>query len=197
MKDDLTVSPGERHVLRVFTLDLDPEAAERMRNRPEAADPLAAVDPSLRHADRAAVAALFGLADIDPAHVELVDTAELGGLGLAAYLIEGDAAAEDQIAAARVRLDSLQGPVLIVTSAAFLDQPVTLRPAPGVTFVGRYAEDVPPVRFDPLPDASARGVIGGAGGVGSGPVGLSAISTLGIVVLVVLVLGAIVALVAG
>jgi hypothetical protein len=195
MTDDLTVPRGERHVLRVFALDMDPEAAERLRNRPEDADPLAAVDPALRHADRAAVAALFGLDDIDPAHVELLNTADLGGLGLAAYLTEGDAAAEDQIAADRARLDGLTGLVVTVTTAAFAALPVTLRPAPGLTLVGRYAQTVPPVRFDALPDASARGVLPGAGG--TGPAGRSAISTLGLVVLVVLVLGAIVKLVAG
>lgn len=194
MTDDLTVPRGERHVLRVFALDMDAEAAERLRNRPEGADPLAAVDPALRHADRAAVAALLGLADIDPAQVELVETAELGGLGLAAYLTDGDAAAEDQIAADRGRLDSLQGLVLTVTSAAFPALPVTLRPAPGVRLVGRYAQDVPPLRFDPLPDASARGAIGGTGGAGSAPKGRSMASMLGVVLMVVLLVAAVIAL---
>jgi hypothetical protein len=194
MTDDLTVPRGERHVLRVFTLEMDPEAEDRLRNRPETDDPLAAVDPSLRHADRATVAALLGVGDIDPAQVELVDTAELGGLGLAAYLTDGDAAAEDQIAADRSRLDGLRGLVLTVTSAAFPTLPVTLRPAPGMRLVGRYAEDVPPVRFDPLPDASARGVLGGAGGAGPAPKGRSMASMLGVVLLGVLLVAAVIAL---
>jgi hypothetical protein len=159
MPDKMTITPGERHVLRVFALDITPEAADRLRNRPDTDDPLARVDPSLRHADRAAVAALFGLDDIDPAQVELVETADLGDLGLAAYLIEGDAAAEAQIAADRARLDGLRGLVVTVPSAAFDLRPVTLRPAPQMTLIGTYAEDVPPVRFDPLPDASARGAV--------------------------------------
>ncbi len=197
MTDDLTILRGERHVLRVFALDMDPEAADRLRDRPEAADPLVAADPSLRHADRAAVAALFGLADIDPAHVELVDTRDLGGLGLAAYLTEADAAAEDQIAADRARLDGLRGLVLTVATAAFPALPVTLRPDPRVALIGRYAEDVPKVHFDPLPDGSARGTLTNGGAPGNAPKGRSAVSTLGIVVLVILVLAAVVKLVAG
>lgn len=157
MTDELIVSRAERHVLRVFGLDMDAEAAGQLRNQPETEDPLAHIDPSLRHADRRAVAALFGLDNIDPTRVELVDTADLGEVGLAAYLIEGDSAAEGQIAADRTRLDAVRGLVVTVPSAAFVARPVTLRPAPGMTLIGSYTEDVPPVRFDPLPDASARG----------------------------------------
>lgn len=197
MTDDLTLPRGERHVLRVFALEMDPEAADRLRNRPEPSDPLTAVDPSLRHADRAVVAALFGVSDIDPAQVELVDTGDLGELGLAGYLIEGDAAAEDQIAADRARLNGLCGLVVIVPSAAFPSLPVTLRPAPEMTLIGRYAEDVPPVRFDPLPDASAKGVIGTAPKMTVAPKRGGSMTSLGIILLVVLVLAAIVKLVAG
>ena len=157
MSAPLTVPRGERNVLRVFALDMDRAEVERLRNRPADADPLARVDPALGHADRAAVAALFGLPDIDPAHVEIVDTDDLSELGLAAYLTEGDAAAEHQIAADRPRLDALRGQVLTVSSAAFPDRPVTLNPVPALTLVGTYAEDVSPVRFDPLPSDSAKG----------------------------------------
>lgn len=156
MPNDLIVSRDEQHILRVFALDMDDDDADRLRNRPHGADPMARIDPSLRHSKRAAVAALFGLDDIDPARVELVDTEDLGDLGLAAYLIEGDAAAEGQIAADRARLDGVRGLVVTVPSSAFALRPVTLRPVPGMFLIGSYAEDVPPVRFDPLPDASAR-----------------------------------------
>ena len=156
MQNELIVSRDEQHILRVFALDIDADDADRLRNRPHGADPMARIDPSLRHANRAAVAALFGLDDIDPARVELVDTEDLGDLGLAAYLIEGDAAAEGQIAADRARLDGVRGLVVTVPSSAFAVRPVTLRPVPGMFLIGSYAEDVPPVRFDPLPDASAR-----------------------------------------
>ena len=197
MADDLTIARGERHVLRVFTLEMDAEAAARLRNRPEIDDPLVRFDPSLRHADRAAVAALFGLDDIDPAQVELVDTADLAEIGLASYLIEGDAAAEDQIAADRARLDGLRGLVVTVPSAAFPTRPVTLRPAPGLALIGRYAEDAPPVRFEPLPDASARGSVArpGAGGAPGQRhrTGLLA----GVAVLAVLLLAAVVTLLIG
>jgi hypothetical protein len=47
--------------------------------------------------------------------------------------------------------------VLTVSSAAFPDRPVTLNPVPALTLVGIYAEDVSPVRFDPLPSDSAKG----------------------------------------
>jgi hypothetical protein len=157
MSGALTIPRGERNVLRVFTLAMDGAEVERLRNRPAKADPLARVDPALGHADRAAVAALFGVSDIDPAHVEIVDTDDLSELGLAAYLTEGDAAAEHQIAADRTRLDALRGHVLTVSSGAFPDRPVTLNPVPALTLVGTYAEDVSPVRFDPLPSEGAKG----------------------------------------
>lgn len=160
MSDMLTIPRGERHVLRVFALDMTKSEVERLRNRPATSDPLAEVDPSLRHADPAQVAALFGLNRIDPAQVEIVETDALTGVGLAGYLIEGDSAAEAQISADRARLDALNGHVLTVTSAAFPDRPVTLHPVAALSLVGAYAEDVEPVRFDPLPSESARGSLG-------------------------------------
>jgi len=197
MPDDLTIARGERHVLRVFALDMAADVAERLRNRPETDDPLARIDPSLRHADRAAVAALFGLDDIDPARLELVDTADLGEIGLAAYLIEGDAAAEARIAADRARLDGVRGLVLTVPSAAFALRPVTLRPAPQMTLIGTYAEDVPPVRFEPLPDASARGSVTGPTAAGATGQQRSTGLVVGVVLLAALLLAALVVVLNG
>jgi hypothetical protein len=159
----LTIPRGERHVLRVFALDMGKAEVERLRNRPSTPDPLASVDPALRHADPAQVAALFGLSQIDPTQVEIVDTDDLPELGLAAYLTEGDAAAEAQIAADRARLDALRGHVLTVTSAAFPKLPVTLNPVSALSLIGTYAEDMTPVRFDPLPSEGAKGTRGTAG----------------------------------
>jgi len=91
--------------------------------------------------------------------VELVDIADLEGVGLARFLIEGDGASEAQIAADQPRLDALQGQVMVVASGAFDPAGARLNPDAAVTLVGVYREDVPGVRFEPLPDAGARGVL--------------------------------------
>ena len=139
--EGLVLPEGERHVLRVFTLNLP---AAEVAQLPDKADLLAA---------------LLGVEVLDAAGVEVFDLADLAGLGLAAYLVEGNGAAEAQIAADRDRLDALTGAVLILHSAAFEGRATRLHPDPRLRLIGTYSEDPPPVRFEPLPDAAARGLL--------------------------------------
>jgi len=138
MSDPLHIPPGERHILRVFALSLP--------------------DPARLAGDGPALAALLGLPQIDPAGVEVFETADLSGVGLSTYLTEGDGVAEEALAADRDRLDALKGWVLILRSEA-VTGPVTLAPAAALTFLGRYGEDIRPVRFEPLPSAAAEGLL--------------------------------------
>jgi len=144
MTNGLTVAPGERHVLRVFALDMPDEAAERLRDAPGR--------------DRA-LGALLGVDRLDPGQVEILNTADLAGVGLAQYLTEGDGAVEAQVAADRGRLDALTGRSSPVRSGAFGEGGMQLHPGPQARLVGTYREDVQPVHFEPLPDAGARGTI--------------------------------------
>ncbi|GAB1480183.1 hypothetical protein MASR2M74_27580 [Paracoccaceae bacterium] len=139
--EGLVLAEGERHLLRVFTLKLPADEVAQLSGKADL------------------LAALFGVDALDAAGVELFDLADLAGLGLAAYLVEGNGAAEGQIAADRDRLDALTGAVLILHSAAFDGRAIRLHPDPRLRLIGTYGEDLPPVRFEPLPDAAARGLL--------------------------------------
>lgn len=137
----LTIPAGERQVLRVFALDLPREQALELIGQPDV------------------LAGLLGVA-VDPAGIEVFDVADLAGVGLVTYLIEGDGAAEAQIAADRARLAALSGFVMIVRSQAFAGHAAELRLDACLTPIGRYGEDVPVVQFEPLPNAAAVGLTG-------------------------------------
>ena len=135
----VTIPAHERDGIRVFSARLPPEELKR---------------------DKAGLAAdLLGDTDLDPAFIEIFDTADLSGLGLAGYLTEGLGVPDAALAADRARLDALQGPVLILLSKALHGRAVTLSPDPRLTLVGTYAEARPPVHFEPLPTAAAEGTL--------------------------------------
>lgn len=133
---NLTIPAHDRDGVHVFTAKLTADDLRR---------------------DKARIAAeLLGDPDLDPAFVELFDLADLTGVGLSGYLVEGLG-----VPAATIpdpaRLDALTGPVLILLSKALHGRAVTLTPDPRLTLVGTYAEDRPPVHFEPLPSAAAQG----------------------------------------
>jgi hypothetical protein len=144
MTNGLTVAPNERHVVRVFALDISDDEAARLR--------------AGAGRDRA-MGALLGVGRLDPGHVEIIDTADLAGVGLAQFLIDGHGAAEAPIAADRGKLDALDGPVMVVTSGAFDPAGATLHPTADARLIGTYREEVPEVHFEPLPDAGAKGTL--------------------------------------
>lgn len=134
----LTIPAHDRDGVRVFTAKLT-------------ADDL--------HRDKARLAAdLLGDPDLDPAYVEIFDLADLSGVGLSGYLTEGLGVPEAAISDP-ARLDALTGPVLILLSKALHGREVTLTPDPRLTLIGTYAEELPPVHFEPLPAAAAQGML--------------------------------------
>lgn len=135
----VSIPAHDQHGLRVFTARLTPE--------------------DLRRDKAALVAALLRDPDLDPAFVEIFDLADLSGVGLAGYLTEGLGVPDAAVAADRTRLDALQGPVLILLSKALHGRAVTLTPDPRLTLVGTFAEASPPVHFEPLPTAAAKGTL--------------------------------------
>ncbi len=147
MSAGLTIADNDSHRLWVFALNMTPD---------EVAGLLASDHPA-DHRDP--VAALLGVDVLDRRLVEIFDTADLAGLGLAGYLKSGNAIPEAQLAPDRPRLESLQGPVLILLAGAFPNRPVTLRPDPRLTLIASYAEEVPKVEFEPLPNAAAKGIL--------------------------------------
>lgn len=135
----LTIPAHDRNGVRVFAARLTPEDLKRDKAR--------------------LVGELLGDPDLDPAFVELFDLADLSGLGLPGYLAEGLGVPETALAADRARLEAVTGPVLILLSKALHGRAVTLTPDPRLTLVGTYAEERPPVHFEPLPTAAAQGTL--------------------------------------
>ena len=129
----------ERDRVRVFSAALPPEDLQR--------------DKALL------VPVLLGDPDLDPAYVELFDVADLSDIGLAGYLNEGLGVPDAALARDRNRLMTLTGPVLILLSKALHGREVRLTPDPRLTLIGTYTEDRPPVHFEPLPTAAAKGVL--------------------------------------
>lgn len=135
----LTIAPHDRQGVHVFTAELAPAEMQ---------------------GDTAALASgLLGLSNLDPAFVELFDTADLSSLGLSGYLAKGLGVPDAQIAPQRARLDALQGPILILLSSALHGRGATLTPDPRLTLIASFTEDRPPVHFEPLPSAAATGTL--------------------------------------
>lgn len=120
----------------------------------------AALSPEEMAGDKARLApALLGDADLDPTHVELFDVADLSDVGLTGYLTEGLGVSDVALAPDRARLDEVTGPVLILLSRALHGRAATLTPDPRLSLIGTYAEERPPVHFEPLPSPSAHGIL--------------------------------------
>jgi hypothetical protein len=135
----LFVPAHDRLGVRVFTAALPPEEMQR---------------------DKASlVLKLLGDPDLDPAYVELFDVADLSDIGLAGFLSEGLGVPDVALEADRALLQGLKGPVLVLLSKALHGRAVTLTLDPRLSLIGTYAEDRPPVHFQPLPTAAAEGVL--------------------------------------
>ena len=128
-----------RDTLLLFALDLPVEAVEVLRG------------------DAGAMARALGLPSLAPHRVEVVDLADLTGLGLATYLTEGLGLDPGQITADRAQIDALRGPVLILQTGAAI--PGALAPAPALRLIANYPLPTAPIRFEPLPDAAATGLL--------------------------------------
>ena len=142
----LSVAEQERGMIRVFALDMPERDLARLT------DP-GKTDPS----PQATVAMLVGLDWLEEGGFEIFETDMLGELGLAGYLRDGGGVAEETLATAKMRLNAYDGPVLILYSRAFGGKPATLTPGPGVTHLGSFAEESPPVIYEKLPSAAAKG----------------------------------------
>ncbi|MFM7333350.1 MAG: hypothetical protein ACKO1H_02890 [Tabrizicola sp.] len=135
----LTIPAHDRLGVRVFAAKLTPEDLQR---------------------DKARLAeALLGDPDLDPAFIEIFEVADLSGVGLSGYLSDGLGVPDAALARDRARLDALEGPVLILLSRALHGREVTLTLDPRLSLVATYAEERPPVHFEPLPSVSAQSTL--------------------------------------
>ena len=152
----IPIPPNERHTLRVFALDMTLAEVAALRDTDAVLTPGQVVLPLRPDAAEH----LLGV-QVDVAQVDVFHSDDVEAIGLAAYLIEGNAVAETQIAADADMLDAYRGYVLAVRAQAFGGQAATLTPDPKLRLMGTYTEEAPPIRFEPLPTAAAKGVLAG------------------------------------
>ncbi|WP_120632344.1 hypothetical protein [Ruegeria sp. EL01] len=117
---DLTVSPQEHGVLRLFSLDMRPAEAKFLR------------EPS-------AVDQVLGVDDLDPGQIDIFPISDLEDLGLFGYLNDGCGVSDDQLNCDS--LDTVEGWVMVVRSAAFKNRAATLQPDPRVHLIGVFTEE--------------------------------------------------------
>jgi len=123
----LTVAAHEHGVIHVFAVN---RPAAQMRS-------------ALQLAGKDALAAeLLGI-PLVAGEVELFAVADLAGVGLRGYLADGYAVPTAQLDAARSKLDRLDGYVLLVFSAAFGGQDVTVPTVADATLIGSFGEQQP------------------------------------------------------
>ncbi len=145
MTDPLYVSAYENKCIRLFKVDITPEALEKLKNPKPDMPPYAA-----------AVAELVGLDWVDGTYAELFDLSDLEGLGLANYLLQGAGVSEAVITQHRDRLDALEGIVLILYTRAFEEKEVQLHPRRNVVLVEHFEEESTPIAFSEIPSKAAR-----------------------------------------
>jgi hypothetical protein len=152
----IPIPPNERHTLRVFALDMTLAQVTALRDMDAVLNPGQVVPPL-----RADVAErLLGL-PVDVTQVDIFHSDDVEAIGLAAYLIEGNAVAEAQIAADTDMLDAYRGYVMAVRAQAFGGQAANLTLDPKLRLMGTYTEETPAIRFETLPSQAAKGVLAG------------------------------------
>lgn len=119
MTTTLSIPPGERGILRLFSLDMPAEQA-RFLTEPGAA------------------AQMLGTDDLDPAQIDVIALDDLADIGLPQYLIDGFSIPPDQINIPT--LTTLTGHVLLVRSRAFKGRATTLTPAPQLALIATLTE---------------------------------------------------------
>ncbi|WP_425038054.1 hypothetical protein [Primorskyibacter sp. S187A] len=138
------IRESEAGRVRIFAIDLPMTEAQRLTQTP------------------GALAAMLGLSEIDTGQLEIFDTSDLAGMGLETYLLEGHAIPQDELTPMRWQLDALEGPVMILRSAAILQRPVDMRPAAPLRWIATFGEAQATTPVVPLKAETARGSLGGA-----------------------------------
>jgi len=145
----INVPAHEAKVVRLFAIDLDADALIAFR------DPVYDDDGNAKWRLKEALGATF----LDEDFIEVFHVDDLEEMGLAGYLTEGAGIPADQVAEHHASLGALKGYVLLVMSAAFDGFANALNIKAPLRHVATLTEDGTPVAFDPLPDASAQGIV--------------------------------------
>jgi len=140
MSDKIEIKATETGVVRVFAVDIP-------------ADRIAAF--TARNGSWPLGEALEA-ETLDPALIEVFDASDLAGVGLPGYLADGHGIPEEQLEPLRGRLMALKGVLMIIPSRAFQGAAQTLTTRAPVSLIATLHEEVDPITFGALPDASAR-----------------------------------------
>ena len=118
--------------------------------------PIDAMARELGSSDKAQVIAdLLGF-DAAPNTAELFAVSDLTGVGLPRYLSDGYTVTDAQIARDRVRLDALDGYILLLFSSAFGGAKTTLEIGPDLTLIDTYGEEQSAMTAPPLTAEAAQ-----------------------------------------
>ncbi|WP_108485182.1 hypothetical protein [Oceaniglobus ichthyenteri] len=150
MTGPITIPANEHGIVRLFAL---PYKLAMEVNHGETLAPLAKA---------------LGVAELDAEHVQIVNPAQLGEMGLTALLGDGHGIAPETLGPERARLNALSGEVAIVRSRAFGGAARTLALKDGCTLIAAFSEQgAPPPHLTPLTSTSAKGTLND-GGQGAG-----------------------------
>ena len=134
----IDIPANERGKVRVFSISLPDAEGEALSN------------------GTSRVAETLGTDTVDAKAVEVFRTSDLEGVGLPAYLVDGNGAVASQVEKDRARLAALEGWVMVVASSAFHGVARTLSPVPALTLIGTYDEERPDMSVTPMESESAQ-----------------------------------------
>jgi hypothetical protein len=147
----LRINGSERHVTRLFALDLPPEAVERFVT--EAAD---TGEWPLRDA--------LGATALQAGFVDVIAITDLGDMPLSRYLAEAHGVPETELAPMAGQLDALRGHVIALPAQTFARTSQVLRVSGPLRWIGTFGEEKPEAPGAPLqsdaasPDAGRKPV---------------------------------------
>ncbi|MEC3862734.1 aspartate carbamoyltransferase catalytic subunit [Mesobacterium sp. TK19101] len=147
MSDRMDIRESDAGIVRVFHLDLPPEAIERFTVQAGTGEwPL-----------------LYGLGakKLSASFIDVVRIRDLEDMPLTSYLHQAHGIPEDQLRDNAGQLNRLRGHVLILPSQAFAHTAQSLTIRTPLRWVGTFQEIRPTRAKAPLRSKSARGSIGG------------------------------------
>lgn len=172
----MQINGSESGIVRLFHLDLPPEAVERFATQAGTGE------WPLKYA--------LGAARLRPAFVEVVAIRDLGQMPLSAYLAEAYDLRGEDIRQMHPRIDTLRGHVLILPSQAFDHVTQELSIASPLRWIGTFSEDTPAPRRPRLSSDAAKGTVTGQAAPATRPPRSLALrlTLIGLAVLVLLIL---------
>lgn len=147
MTDRIEVPAGEHGVTRLFALNLTGEAARALALPPEEAPATPGTWPLMD---------ALGVDVLDPAWVDVIDTGEMGEIGLKGYLSQGLGLPETELKDAQPQIAALRGLAVVIGSRAFKGRAVTLRPKAPLRWVASFRDtpDIPSMEQTAHPSAA-------------------------------------------